>query len=71
MYHTKISYDDTNFQSNNLPNPIDTNESKLMELPKLTELSDSGEILSRPNRKTVLRYHKPNKEIHPEKYEHC
>ena len=42
-----------------------------MELPKLTELSVSGEILSRPDRKTVLRYHKPNKEIHPEKYEHC
>ena len=31
----------------------------------------SGEILSRRYRKIVLRYHKPNKEIHPGKYAHC
>ena len=42
MYHKKISYDDNDFPSNNLPNPIDTNESKLMDLSKLTELSASG-----------------------------
>ena len=50
---------------------MDRNDSKLMELPKLIKLSASGEILSRRNRKIVLRYHKPDKEIQPEKYAHC
>ena len=71
MYYKKISYDDKDFQSNNLQDPMDRNDSKLMELPKLIKLSASGEILSRRNRKIDLRYHKPDKEIHPEKYEHC
>ena len=70
MCHKKISYDDNNFQSDNLPDPIDTNDNKLIEFPKLIKLSAWGEILSRRNRKIVLRYHKPNKEIHPEKYVH-
>ena len=69
IYHKKISYDDKNSQSHNLPDPIDTNDSKLMKFPKLIKLSGSGEILF--NRKIVLRYHNPNKEIHPEKYAHC
>ena len=42
-----------------------------MEFSKLIKLSASGEILSRRNRKIVLRYRKPNKERHPEKYAHC
>ena len=71
MYQKKISYDDNDFQSNNLSNPIDTNDSTLMELPKLLKLLVSGEIFSRRNRKIALRYHKPNKEIHPEKYAYC
>ena len=71
MYYKKISYDDKDFQSNNLQDPMDRNDSKLMELPKLIKLAASGEILSRRNRKIVLRYHKPDKEIHPEKYAHC
>ena len=71
MNHKKISYDDNDFQSNNLPDLIDTNDSKLMEFPKLIKLSVSGEILSRRNRKIVFRYHKPNKKIHPQKYAHC
>ena len=71
MYYKKISYDDKDFQSNNLQDPMDRNDSKLMELPKLIKLSASGEILSRRNRKIDLRYHKPDKEIHPEKYAHC
>ena len=71
LYHKKISYDDNDFQSNNLPDPIVTNDIKLMEFPKLIELSALGETLSRRNRKIVLRYHKPNKEIHPEKYVRC
>ena len=70
-YHKKISYDENDFQSNNLPDPIDTNDSKLMELSKLIKLSASGEILSRRKRKIALRYHKPNKDTHPEKYAHC
>ena len=41
-----------------------------MEFPKLIKFSASGDILSRRNRKIDLRYHKPNKEIHPEKYAH-
>ena len=65
MNHKKISCDDNDFQSNNLPDPIDTNDSKLMEFPKLIKLSASGEILSRCNRKIVFRIHKPNKKIHP------
>ena len=71
MYYKKISYDDKDFQSNNLQDPMDRNDSKLMELPKLIKLSASGEILSRRNRKIDLRYHKPDKEIQPEKYAHC
>ena len=71
MYYKKISYDDKDFQSNNLQDPMDRNDSKLMELPKLIKLAASGEILSRRNRKIVLRYHKPDKEIQPEKYAHC
>ena len=71
MHHKKISYDDNDFQSNNLPDPIDTNDSQLMEFPKLIKFSATGEILSRRNRKIVLRYQKPNKEIHPEKSAHC
>ena len=63
-----MSYDNNDFKSNNLPNPIDANDSKLMELPKLIKLLASGEILSRRNRKIALRYHKPNKKIHPEKH---
>ena len=43
----------------------------MMGFPKLIKLSASWEILSRRNRKIVLRYHKPNKKIHPEKYAHC
>ena len=42
-----------------------------MELPKLIKLSASGEILSRSNRKIVLRYHKTNTGIYPEKSAHC
>ena len=42
-----------------------------MELPKSIKLSSSGEILFRRNRKIALRYHKPNKEMHREKYAHC
>ena len=60
MYHKKISFDDNDFQSNSLPDPIVTNNSNLMEFPKLKKLSASGEILSRHNRKIVLRIHKPN-----------
>ena len=60
-----MSYDNSDFKSNNLPNP---NDSKLMELPKLIKLLASGEILSRRNRKIALCYHKPNKKIHPEKH---
>ena len=71
MYHEKISYDDKDFQSNNIQDPIDTNDSKLMQLPKLIKLSTSREILSRSNRKMFLRYHKPNKEICSENYAHC
>ena len=71
MYRKKSSYYDNDFQLNNLPDPIDTNDSKLMELLKLIKLSASGKIFSRRNRKIVLRYHKPNKEIHPEKYTYC
>ena len=56
MYCKKISYDDNDFQSNNLPYPIDKNDIKLMEFPKLIKLSASGEILSRRNRK-IARYH--------------
>ena len=56
MYCKKISYDDNDFQSNNLPYPIDKNDSKLMEFPKLIKLSASGEILSRSNRK-IAKYH--------------
>ena len=63
-----MSYDNSDFKSNNLPNP---NDSKLMELPKLIKLLASGEILSRRNRKIALRYHKPNKKIHPEKHAYC
>ena len=70
LYHKRISYDDNDFQSNSMPDPIDTNDSNLMELPKLIKLSTSTEMLYRHNRKIVLRYHKPNKEIHPEKYTH-
>ena len=54
MYYKKISYDDKDFQSNNLQDPMDRNDSKLMELPKLIKLAASGEILSRRNRKIVL-----------------
>ena len=71
MDYKKISYDANDFQSNNLSNPINTNASTLMELPKLPKLLASGETLSRRNRKIVLRYHKPNKEIHPKKYAYC
>ena len=71
MYRKKSSYYDNDFQLNNLPDLIDTNDSKLMELLKLIKLSASGKIFSRRNRKIVLRYHKPNKEIHPEKYTYC
>ena len=70
IYHKKISCDDNDFQSNNLPDRIDTNDSKLMELPKLIKSSDSVYTLSRRNRGIVLKYYKPNKEIHPEKYAH-
>ena len=68
MYHKKISCDDNDFQWNNLPDRIDTNDSKLMKLLKLIKSSDSGETLSRRNRGIVLKYYKPNEEIHPEKY---
>ena len=71
MFHKKIYYDNNNFLSKYLPDPTDTNDSKLMELSKLINLSASGEILSRRKRKIVLKYHKPNKEIHPEKYAYC
>ena len=64
MYHKKISYDDNDFQSNNLSDPIDMNDGKLMEFPKLIKFSASGKIPFRRNRKIVLRYH-------PEKYAHC
>ena len=70
IYHKKISCDDNDFQSNNLPDRIDTNDSKLMELPKLIKSSDSVYTLSRRNRGIVLKYYKPNKEIHPEKHAH-
>ena len=33
MYHKNAFLDDNDFQSNNLRDPIDTNDSKLMELP--------------------------------------
>ena len=39
MCHKKISYDDNNFQSDNLPDAIDTNDNKLIEFPKLIKLS--------------------------------
>ena len=58
----KISYDYNSFQSNNLPDPIRY---------KLIKLSAPSEILSRRNRKIILRYRKPNKEILPDKYAHC
>ena len=69
MYHKRISYDD--FQSKNLPDPIDTNDIKLMKIPKLINLTALVELVSRRNRNIVLRYHKPNKEIHPEKCAYC
>ena len=71
MDHKKNFYDANGFQSNNLSNPINTNDSTLMELPKLPKLLASDEIRSRRNRKIVLRYHKPNKEIHPKKCVYC
>ena len=71
MYHKNNSYDDNDSQSNNLLDPIYTNASKLMELPKLVKLSASGEMRSRCNRKIVLAYHTPNKDTNPEKYAHC
>ena len=71
MYYKEISGDDKNFQYDNLPDPIDTNDSNLMEFPKIIKLSALCEILSRRNRNIALRYHEPNKEINPEKYAHC
>ena len=70
MYHENVSYDDNDFQSNTSPDPTDINDKKLVELPNLIKFSASGEILPRRNRRIVLRYQKPNKEIHPEKYAH-
>ena len=70
MFHKKIYYDNNNFLSKYLPDPIDTSDSKLMELPKLINLSASGEILSRRKRKIVLKYHKPNEKRYIQKNRH-
>ena len=70
MFHKKIYHDNNNVLSKYLPDPIDTNDSKLMELPKLINLSASGEILSRRKRKIFLKYHKPNKKRYIQKNRH-
>ena len=70
MFQKKIYYDNNNFLSKYLPDPTDTNDSKLMELPKLINLSTSGEILSRRKRKIVLKYHKPNEKRYIQKNRH-
>ena len=71
MYHKKIPYDDNDFQSENLPDPIDVNDNKLKKFPKFIKLPASGQTLSGCNIKIVLIYHTLNTEIHPEKYAHC
>ena len=42
----------------------------LSTLPKRIHLQSSFEVMVRRDRKLVLRYYKPNKELHPEKYAH-
>ena len=62
---------ENDFQQTNLAEPVDCDDSGLMQLPKSIKLQTSGAALSRrTSRKVVLRYDKPNRNIHPEKYLH-
>ena len=67
----KIVNAENDFQQTNLAEPVDCDDNGLMQLPKSIKLQTSSAVLSRrTSRKVVLRYDKPNRNIHPEKYLH-
>ena len=69
-YYKKTVNAENDFQPTSLAEPLDCDDCGLVQLSKSIKLQTSGVVLSRRSRNIVLRYHKPNRNIHPQKYSH-